>query len=304
MTSFGQGPLPAGGCLKTGQELETLTHLVIIQASRLGGLTGCSVMEFIAGLVREFSPMADIYSTMAESKVHVLPNLPSFDCASEDPLPGHVIPLLSPMAAVSWNKDLFKCLSALLGGGRRRLAVGVYKQTINNDPVDGVAYYQDAPNDSLIVPVDDKSHLDILRTTGYVPKETFVNVPRYTKCFALKPPSALPREAFVVECKQQKNSLSAKLVEEVLFKKFAHHPQCTLFFIVALGFTRGVESSMSYPGYTFYVVKKRARDVIGLIKIETGNGGHAKKCVILVSLKEIWGSRFKELSGMLNLAKL
>jgi hypothetical protein len=39
MTSVFQGPLPAGGCLKTGQELEILTHLAIIQASRMGGLT-------------------------------------------------------------------------------------------------------------------------------------------------------------------------------------------------------------------------------------------------------------------------
>jgi hypothetical protein len=304
MTSVCQGPLPAAGCLKTGQPLETLTHLAVIQASRMGGLTGCSVMEFIAGLVREFSPMPEVHSVMAKSKVHVLPKLPSFDRLSENLLPGHVIPLLSPMAAVSWNKDLFKCLSAVIGGARR-LAVGVYKQTLKNDPVDGVAFYQDNPDDSLTVPLDEKSHLDILRAAGYVPKETCVNLPRYAKCFALKPPSALPRAAFVVECKQYSDPLTPSLVEEVLFKKFAHHPQCSLFFIVALGFSVGVESGMSYPGYKFYMVKKTGPDVIELRRTtESQDGRRATKCVILVSLEEIWGSRFKELCGLLNLAEL
>jgi hypothetical protein len=88
-----------------------------------------------------------------------------------------------------------------------------------------------------------------------------------------------------------------------VFASPSAHP--FLFFIVSLGFSVGVESGMSYPGYTFYMVKKTGPDVIELRRtIESEDGRRAKKCVILVSLEEIWGSSFKELSGLLNLAKL
>jgi hypothetical protein len=114
--------------------------------------------------------------------------------------------------------------------------------------------------------------------------------------------SGLPRIAYAVECKQYSEPLNATEVTAIIKGKFdENYPSCDLFFIVSLSFT-GPVSSLTYPGYSLYILEKLESGAYQLRKTlaQTENG----KCVILVSLKVIWGVDYDELVSALNSAKL
>jgi hypothetical protein len=293
MTKVFRGPTPVIGNPNNGHKLETLTHISIIQASRVGGLAGCSLMEFVCGLVRELSPMVSV-----GAKESVLPKV-RFE-NTVDPLPGLKLPLLSPMATISWCKPVFDCLKNVIGS-TGQICLGVYKQTLKSEPADGIAYYQDSPTDSLSVPCSNSESLRILQKCKLVPKNISVNVPRYSKCFNIRK-SGLPRIAYAVECKQYSEPLTAPEVAAIIKGKFdENYPSCDLFFIVSLSFT-GPVSYLSYPGYSLYILEKLNSGAYQLRKTvaQTENG----KCVILLSLKVIWGAAYGQLEAELNSAKL
>jgi hypothetical protein len=180
--------------------------------------------------------------------------------------------------------------------------LGIYKQTLNKDPADGVAYYQDTPEDSLTFPLTEQEHLEILHLIRHVPSSKSVNMPRFAKCFRLRPQSALPREAFVVECKQHAEPLTSGLITEIVSKKFAKHPKCKLFFVIALSFSVRVLSDIYYPGYTFFMLVKKRNDEYELRRA-LYNPTRVRKCAILISLEEIWGEKFMFLRDLLAIAK-
>jgi hypothetical protein len=271
--------------VNTGLTLETLTHLAVIQASKTGGVYGCSVQDFLQSLVRELTPLRKI------KNVDLLPAI-HFD---KDPFPGHTIPLLSPMATTSWSAPLFSCLKSLMSS-QSTMYLGSYQQTMKNDRADGVAFYQKSVADTIEIPISPEESLDTLKNLVIddVMDTKIINVhaPRFSKCFGLKTGDDLPGIAFVVECKQWSTKLQNSDVRKIVTDKFSKHKSCSLFFIIAMDI--GVEI-LNISGYRSWVLRRskddgrRRREPFTLKLLNTGPAQFHQKCLIIIPLKVIWG---------------
>jgi hypothetical protein len=266
----------------TGQTLEILTHLAVIQASKTGGPSGCSVLAFLSSLIREFMPVRGIH-----------PNdpTPMIECEG-DPCPGHMIPLLSPMATSSWCPPLFNCLKGLMRRGSP-LCLGTYRQSISKEPADGVAYFQQTPLDTIEISLPPKESLKILKHSMLWSEDLEVNAPRFAKCFGVKTERDMPNIAFALECKQYAEQLTESSVRGLVTDKFTKYTRCPLFFIISLSMNVQV---LNIAGYRSWILKRKPDGVsFELKKLNTGKTHDHLKCLILIPLDVIWGADAGEL---------
>jgi hypothetical protein len=268
--------------VNTGLTLETLTHLAVIQASKTGGVSGCSVQDYLQSLVGEFSPLRTIKSLDLMPAIHF----------EEDPFPNYTIPLLSPMAFNSWSAPLFDCLQSLMGP-QSSICLGTYQQTLNTDLADGVAFYQTSAQGTVEIPISPEESLETLKNLFIddVMDTKIINVhaPRYSKCFGLKTGGDMPGIAFVVECKQWSTKLQASGVRNIVAGKFAKYKSCRLFFIIAMDIDVEI---LNISGYRSWVLRRSnddRREPFTLKLLNSVPAQPEQKCLIMIPLKVIWG---------------
>jgi hypothetical protein len=263
----------------TGLTLETLTHLAMIQASKTGGIFGCSVPDFLQSLVREFTPCRSISDQELMPVIHF----------EVDPCPEYTIPLLSPMAFTSWSAPLFDCLQSLMGP-QSSIWLGTYQQTLNKDPADGVAFYQTSAQGTVEISISPEESLKILRNSVIRgTREIKVHAPKYSKCFGVQTGGDLSNIAFVVECRQWSNRLKVSDICEIVSGKFSKYKLCRLFFIIAIDMNVGI---LNISGYRSWVLERSTRGErpFTLKRLNSGPAQPEQKCLILIPLKVIWGS--------------
>jgi hypothetical protein len=272
LTQILAGGLSPAGVLNSGRQLELLAHVSLIQASRFGGPAGCHLLLFIGALVREMSPM------VREGLDLVTPTI---ECSS-DPYQ-RTLPLLSPMTVSSWGKPVFSLLETMLGPDQKP-CLGVYKQSLKNERLDGVAYYQDDPDDTVEYELTGDLSVDAYK--ALVPHRVFetVNVPRKVRVIALK--NDPPRCAFAIECKQEQQALCCARVTSIVTGKLKEYPDCPLLFFFALDFGPSV-AELSIRGLSFWALEGDPPNSFRLVRLS--RHGREKTCVILISLKVIWG---------------
>jgi hypothetical protein len=261
----------------SGKQLELLATLAFIMASRRHGPAGCNMLDFLAALIREFSPMTG-------RNEGFLPKVPKVTC-SPSSCPAHRIPLLSPMTMSSWNKPVFELLESTVGP--EKLCLGVYRQSLSKEQLDGIAYYQDTPDDKVEIDLSPDQELAVYKGAADLELVDF-NPPKNMKITAtIESSSSLPRIAFGVECKQYKDPLGPSAVKGILDVKLSKHPDCPLLFILALEYRPAVRK-MSIPGYRFLILERHG----SAYKLSKISGQiDAAITVVLISLKVIWGAR-------------
>jgi hypothetical protein len=112
-----------------------------------------------------------------------------------------------------------------------------------------------------------------------------VNVPKKVRVVALN--NDYQRCAFAIECKQEKKPLSGSRVINIVTGKLRDNMQrYPLLFIFALGFGTTV-SGVKVNGCSFWELKGNPPNSFRLVRLS--EVGREKTCVVLISLKVVWG---------------
>jgi hypothetical protein len=184
------------------------------------------------------------------------------------------------------------------------LCLGVYRQSLSTESVDGVAYFQDSPQGTLEYPLSEEEQKLVIQTMEELVTE--FNVPSKVNVVGVREIDEA-RIAFAVECKQYAEPLTLPQVKGIISTKFKPYHQSPLYFIITMEFT-GKVPSISVPGHRFWILERVSINFLRLVELRSSDAPPVRrddKIVVLISLEVIWGGdrrHFDDLSDKLRLA--